>query len=291
MASSPSTETPPRSWLKSRLATPWVARSITGGLVVVLIGVIVLESRSLWGEWRLLLSDLGESEQSTVIGFPNISPLMSFAQRPPNWFHDEPGESLLWQRWVDGKGHRWFHLGRGDLDPTHITGTDFPYQPRPIDDPIIEPHGGEIWTRLPGQATVVVAKLGGETCVYPLPVLAKVQVVNDVVRGRPYLILCDRNAPVSRAISVFDALWDGRRATMSPTGYYVDKHPLLYDRRTLSLWMEQDDALVSLAGKAKGTHLARIVKPVPSAWKDCISRSETIRLVVGADRSHALPTE
>ncbi len=291
MASSPSTEAPPRSWFKSWLASPRVSRLIAGCLIVVLIGIIALESQSLWSEWRLLLSDLGETERSTVIGYREITPLMSYAQRPPNWFHDEPGESLLWQRWVDGVGHRWFHLGKGDLDPSHITGSDFPFHSRPIDDPIIETQGGEIWTRLPGQATVVVAKLGDATCVYPLPVLAKVQVVNDVIQGHPYLIVCDCHSPVGQAVSVYDALWDGRRATMAATGYYFDQHPLLYDRRTQSLWREQDDGLVSMAGKAKGTRLARLEKPVPTAWKDCIGRAETVRLVVGADRSRELPTD
>ncbi len=291
MASSPSAETAPRSRLRSWLAKPRVSRSCAALLIVALLAFIGLESHTLWGEWALLLADLGQSEQSTVIAYPDIMPIMNYAQRPPNWFHDEPGESLLWQRWVDGVGHRWFHLGKGELDPGRITGTDFPFQVRPIDEPVVEPRGGEIWTRLPGRSPVVVAKLAGATCVYPLPVLAKVQVVNDVVAGRPYLIVCDAHVPSQASVSVYDALWDGRRATMAPTGYYVDAHPLLFDRRTQSLWTERESELVALAGKSKGARLPRIDQPAPTPWKDCLARGETIRLVVGADRTHAIPVD
>ncbi len=291
MASSPSTEVPSRSRLRSWLAKPRVSRSLLALLIVGLIAFIGLESRTLWGEWALLLVDLGQSEKSNVIAYPNIMPIMSYAQRPPNWFHEEQGESLLWQRWVDGVGHRWFHLGKGELDPARITGTDLPFLLRPIDEPVVESRGGEIWTQLPGRSPVVAAKLAGSVCVYPMPVLAKVQVVNDVVAGRPYLVVCDTHAPMRTAVSVYDALWDGRRATMAPTGYYLDTHPLLFDRRTQSLWTQGDSELVALAGKSKGARLPRIDQPAPTPWKDCLARGETIRLVVGADRTHAIPVD
>ena len=44
---------------------------------------------------------------------------------------------------------------------------------------------------------------------------------------------------------------DGHRVTMAATGYFHDGKPLLYDRGTRSLWVEDKDSLTAIAGKHK----------------------------------------
>ncbi len=160
-----------------------------------------------------------------------------------------------------------------------------------IDYPKVETEGGTIWRRLPGEVMVIGQVLAGRQCVYPVPVLLKVEVINDVVEDQPFLVTGNILAPPDRAFSIFDASVGGRRVTMSASGYFHDRRPILYDRGTESLWMEQADNLTAIAGKLKGTQLERVAKPVPVAWHTWRLSNPRSRLLIGADRTQAVPHE
>ena len=76
---------------------------------------------------------------------------------------------------------------------------------------------------------------------------------------------------------------------MASSGYFSNRRPLLFDRGTESLWIEEGDVLKSLAGKSKGQQLTRVAKPVPVTWDSWLAKNPRGRLVVGADRSQADP--
>ena len=121
--------------------------------------------------------------------------------------------------------------------------------------------------------------------------MGKVQVINDIVEDHPYLIVVNLFAPDQEAYSIFEAELDGHRVTMAASGYFHDGKPLLYDRGTESLWLEEDDHLKAAAGKHKGARLARVARLAPVSWKSWLAQSQDCRLLVGADRSQAIPRE
>jgi len=260
-------------------------------LISALLGVLCLESRLLYSEWTLLRAEEGATADSAVIAFYDVAPAISYAQRPAQWIQDHESETLLWQRWVDRVGHRWFHVARGEINPAQITGVDYPLIPRAIDRPVVELGQGEIWAQMPGETMVFAVELGNTTCVYPAPLLAKVLVVNDVVGEDPFLIVFDNHAPAVRAVSVYAARWEGRRATLAPSGYYLEDRPVLFDRRTESLWMDRDGALTAFAGRSKGATMKRLAVAGPTLWSRYCQSPRPIRLIVGADRRSGIPIE
>ena len=75
----------------------------------------------------------------------------------------------------------------------------------------------------------------------------------------------------------YDRRLDGRPVTFGTTGYAFGPssdpnkgRPLLYDRKTKSLWLPEDDALVCVNGPKNGTRLPVALKPeetTPDAWR------------------------
>jgi hypothetical protein len=275
---------------RNKAAHPLV-RALGVATLLVLLCILCTLGTTLWQEWRMLRREVDRAELTRVVGYPEIAPALTFAQRPPNWFHREGNEALLWSRWIDGVGHHWYRFTPGDIDGTHVVMPNLRNRARAIDFPVIEIDDGRFWRNIPAAAQVVGLSLGGQTCAYPVPVLLGVQVINDLINGHPYLVTLNPMAPATEAVAIFDAQRDGHRLTMASTGYFLDRKPLLYDRRTESLWRDDGDALKSIAGQFKGEKLFCLAKPVPTTWASWLSLHPRGRLVVGADRTHGIPRE
>ena len=268
---------------------PFWARGMACVAIVPLLGFIGLSGRSLWSEWSSLRQDQVRERASSVVGYLNITPNPSYAARPSDWFHEEGDDSLLWAGWKDGVNH-WFRFGRGDIDPALLS---FPLGRdtiQAIDRPLFEQIGGPRWDRVPAEARVAGFEEGSAAVAYPLRVLDKVQVVNDHFAGRPVLVTYN---PEESAVSIFEASVEGRRVTLGHGGYFRERRPILYDRGTQSLWAEDDrgGAMVAVAGRRKGVSLKRIVKLEMVNWGDWRDRHPDGRLLIGADRSLALPVD
>jgi hypothetical protein len=265
------------------------------GLVVVaslvLLTFVFVGARTLWREWALLQRAVEGAQATALVGFLDIAPRVSFAQPPAELIREEGDETLLWSRWESGVGHQWFHIARGDLDPAHLNRPNSIMVSRAIDYPVAESNGGSIWKRIPPDCAVVGYKLGGLPCAYPVMVLGKVQVINDVVKDHPYLIVVNRLAPGNEAFSIFEGELDGHRVTMAASGYFHDGKAVLYDRGTESLWLDEDENLKAAAGKHRGARLPRVARLAPVSWKSWLVQNQECRLVVGADRSRAIPKE
>jgi hypothetical protein len=246
---------------------------------VVFIGQ---QACSLWDEWHGLQAQLSGIRQTDVIGYPNISPNFSDAERPDNWFHDEGDFTYLWGGWDPREGHHWFRIDRGDLEVDALSlpvGRDVI---RAIDEPLIEARGGPIWGRIPREAPVVGLEVARVPSVYPLLVLSKVQIVNDVIEGRPILVYCKPLLPPIADVAFYAAVLDGRRVTMGTSGYFRGRDSLLYDRESESLWIGEEDALRAIAGPLKGRTLRRVAHPSPVAWGDWCRQHPESRLLVGS---------
>ena len=130
---------------------------------------------------------------------------------------------------------------------------------------------------MPGDEWVVGSMLGGKPCVYPITILLKTQIVNDLVNEHPFLVVISPFSPPKESIAIYDAQLAGRRVTMAPTGYFQEGRPLLCDRGTASLWCEQGESLRAVAGKRRGDALARVAQPSPIAWKTWLAQNEQSR--------------
>jgi len=256
--------------------------------VVVVCGLLLIQGPELWGEFQGLRNDRRAARQNVVIGYVNISPHVSLAQRPANWFHDEGDETLLWSGWDSKRGHGWFRIGQGELDPERLSpplGRDVIAV---IDRPVSEFGGGTRWERIPPEHTVIGLGWEGYATAYPMRLLEKVILIHDEVGGRPLLISFTPYRDPGRSVEVFDPIWQGRRIRMGLTGYLMDRKSLMYDRQTESLWVSRDAGLEAIAGRLKGARLMRLGRPVPQPWSDWRWQHPQGRLVIG---SQAAPAE
>jgi hypothetical protein len=266
-------------------------RGLTLAAIILVSVYLQAEARNLWREWVMFQEEVHESQRNAFVGYIDIAPDNNCAKPPPTWLRNEGEQSLLWSGWRHGVGHQWFRFQRGEIDPARLSAPRGELISRAIDYPLVETRGGRIWQRIPSEALVVGHTLEGQHCIYPLLILEKVQVINDIIGGRPYLIVANLLAPEHRAITVFKADLDGRRVTMAASGYFQDGKPLLVDRGTESLWLEQNKSLRAVAGKLRNTPLQRMGSLIPVTWSSWLSRNRQGRLLVGADRSHGIPKE
>jgi hypothetical protein len=270
---------------------PSVPRGVIVATLAILLAFVATQGRSLWLEWIDLQDDMAVVRRTAVVGYLNIHPNPSYARKPDNWFHDEGEFTLLWSGWKPGDGHRWFRVRRGEVDQTRISTPFGRDVIQAIDYPVIETGGGTIWKKIPSEAPVVGIDLNGTMVVYPLQVLDKVCVVNDVIGERPVLVTYNPSPLGDRTVHIYEPIIEGQRVTMGLSGYFQDHKPLLYDRGTESLWIDDGNGLLkAIAGQRKGAQLRQIVHPVTLAWGNWRSQHPQSRLLVGADRSKLLPT-
>jgi Protein of unknown function (DUF3179) len=279
---------PARALAKPR---PGMTRILLLVLLGLLMSYIVVQSRTIWAETEALWAEVSLTHATTIVGYVNISPNPSYAARPTNWIHDEGDQMLLWSGWKPGVGHGWFKVGLGEVDPDHISypmGRDVV---RAIDRPIVEVGGGPRWELIPSNALVVGMLVNDVPSVYPMLLLRKVEVINDEIDQRPFLITCTPFVPEREAVSVYNPMLDGRRVTMGLSGYFSDGKPILYDRGSESLWISKDGKLTAVAGHLKGSELPTVARPSPLHWSLWRTRYPESRLVIGADRSKGLPAQ
>jgi hypothetical protein len=279
----------PAAARRRRAALPW---GVTLVALAVGLGFVGRNAPVLWREWHALKEDREQERASTFIGYENIYPKPQFAARPSDWVHDEGDVTLLWAGWQPGEGrHRWFRFDRGQIDLGRIAGPLGRDTVRAIDVPIVEIGRGMCWQRIPYDARVAALDLEGVSSAYPLRVLEKVEVVNDQIRGRPFLVTFSPFVPESMAYNVYEPILDGRRVTLGSSGYFLGRLPLWYDRGTESLWIERPEGLAAVAGSRTGAVLRRIRQPMLVSWDDWRAEHPAGRLIVGADRSRGLPAD
>lgn len=277
----PTSEAAPSAPSQSRSMTSWC---LIGAAYALLLGFIVLGGRLVWNEWTALQLELTQVRSTDVIGFPGISPVISHAAKPVEWFRVEGDHALLWSGWRDGEGHQWFRLEPGDLDRNRISNPLGRDAVRAIDQPIAETVGGELWNRIPDQAGVFGEHVGESDVAYPVLVLQKVFVINDRVGERSLLVTYNPFELGERKVTVYEPMVDGQRIVMGTAGYVHDEAPMLYDRATESLWVTRNSELRAISGAHKGHVLPAVSRPTLATWSDWRSGHPRGRVVVGAVR-------
>jgi hypothetical protein len=282
----------PRAPVEAHATSP-VVKGLACVGIAALAAIIAIQGRVLFQSLLILREEQAKTRSTAIVGYVDIHPQPSFAQTPANWIHDEGEHTLLWAGWRDGK-HVWFRFGLGEVLREHVTAPFGIDAIRAIDHPIVEEGGGERWDRIPDDALVAGVELDGVHAVYPLRLLEKVEVVNDLIADRPLLVAYRPFSLEHESVAIYEASLDGRRITMGHSGYFHgstrDRKPLMYDRGTLSLWVEREGNVVSVAGPHKGAQLSRLGKIQILPWYDWRSRHPRSRLIVGADRSKPQPS-
>lgn len=125
----------------------------------------------------------------------------------------------------------------------------------PIDHPVFESVAdASLWLddRVPG--TLVL--LGGEARFYPLGILHRHEIVNDVIAGVPVAVTY---CPLCNTALAFDRRVDGHVLRFGVSGLLRNSDLVMWDDRTVSLWQQVTGE--AIVGTATGTLLA----PVPTA--------------------------
>ena len=263
-----------------------ILRGIAFLFIASALTYLGFETRVLWREWQQLRSEWREDAHSRVIGYREVTPHFNFAIAPENWFHAEGDHAVLWAGWDRrASKHQWFQVAHGDIDPSrlsHAIGRD---TVRVIDTPCVETKGGAVWSTIPDDKLVAAGTLNGTPLAYPYGVLDKVLIVNDhLPDGSTALVVYTPFDDLANAVSVFRPILDSERLIMGHTGYLCDGQPLLYDRKTESLWVSSGRGLIAVAGPLRGSILSRLTRMSPVTWGSWRDENPGTRLVVGAER-------
>ena len=118
-------------------------------------------------------------------------------------------------------------------------------------------------TPFPDDALVIGVTLGGDARAYPIPMLARHELVNDRLGGRSILV---SYCPLCGTGIVFDRVIEGRALRFGVSGLLWRSDVLMYDRETESLWSQIDARAIS--GSRKGHELVIVPSKMTrlSAW-------------------------
>ena len=106
---------------------------------------------------------------------------------------------------------------------------------------------------------VVVVDLGGEAKAYPLRILIRHEIVNDVVGGTPVTVTY---CPLCNTAISFDRRFDGKVLDFGTTGRLRHSDLVMYDRQTETWW--QQAVGEGIIGEYAGRRLTFISSPLVS---------------------------
>jgi len=124
----------------------------------------------------------------------------------------------------------------------------------------------------------------GTTRAYPLRILIRHEIVNDVIDGQPVAVTY---CPLCGTSMVFDARVDGQKRTFGVSGLLYNSDVLMYDRETESLWSQI--AMKAISGPEVGNELTWLPSEQMTwkAWLQKHPTSEVLSLDTGHRRDYA----
>lgn len=131
----------------------------------------------------------------------------------------------------------------------------------PIDEPLFTSVAdADGW--LDARAPVAVVLAGEEARAYPLQILARHEIVNDVVGGRALAVTY---CPLWNTAVAFDRVVDGQLLDFGVSGFLRHDNLVMWDRASESLWLQATGE--RLVGQGAGDVLTMVPVPVMS-WSD-----------------------
>lgn len=270
-------------------STPARKVALTLATLALLTVLVMVPGRRAWRGYQEYRKSWREAEDSVPIGYLGLNYRKSYNDRPAVFHSEEGGRQRLWAaRGQPGQSDESYDVTEADFPVRGVSG-GFGRDSIPgVDYPILEPPSSERGRRLRSRQPVYGLALDAGPRAYPLDLLAKVEVVNDGDGPTPFAVVHDRGR--DRALA-YRRTVAGREITFGTTGYSSDLKPLLYDRRTKSLWLPADDALACVSGGLQGTRLPLYRKPERTTWADWSAAHPETLILFGNDRSRAIPGE
>ncbi len=116
-------------------------------------------------------------------------------------------------------------------------------------DPVNDPEFGDAW--IDGDERVMGVVVNGEARAYPVSVLTRHEIVNDVVGGVPVAVTF---CPLCGSGITFDATVAGEVRTFTASGFLYEHDLVMMDAETGTLWTQ-------IRGEAVGTLVDESVRP------------------------------
>jgi len=268
----------------------WRTTAARAGVLTLALGLLWWFGRPLWNTVRDYRQISQEAEGSAPVGYVGVNLRRTYFDKPTRFLDTSAGRKRLWAaKGADGQPEYYdvtdaaFEVDRaaGGFGRDSIPGIDYP---------LFEPSGSPTAGKLhPGQAVYGVALRDGPRA-YPRDLLRKIEVVNDEGDGTAFAIVFDRRGDQAW---FYSRQMDNRAITFGTTGYAIgstddpkDGTPLLYDRKSLSLWIPEKEALVCVNGSLKGTRLpaAPGLAPEATTWSAWTSKEPGTKVLIGSDR-------
>ena len=270
----------------------WISYIVGVALLVVAAGVLwKLLGESLYEqvvEYRIAAR---ERDMAAPVGYVGLNYRKTYNSRAPQFLFDEGERTLLWASVGDGETPEFYDVTEARFDPIEVHG-GFGRDSIPgVDYPIFQDPDGEVARNLGQDAEVVGLQRDGELRAVPIDVLKKVEVVNAKVGQDDLALVYARG---SDKVGVFPRNVDGASITFGTTGYAIaDEVPLLYDRRTLSLWLPDLDhgAMNCVSGDLEGTTLPTSRPFERLSWRSWRGSHPKTTVLVGNDRSKSIPEQ
>jgi len=132
---------------------------------------------------------------------------------------------------------------------------------RAIDAPrFVDMDAADRW--LDKRDPIAVVRVGDAVKAYPLQILIRHEIVNDVVGGRPITVTY---CPLCNTTLAFDREYDGRVLDFGTTGRLRHSDLVMYDRQTETWWQQATGE--GLVGRYAGERLTFLPASVMS-WRD-----------------------
>ena len=254
-------------------------------LVILWLGI----GRNLASQYQSYWEARQAAEDNAPIGYLGLNPRRSYNDRAVVFLSENEGRTTLFAaKRGGGEPDEVYDVTEASIDLATLEG-GFGRDSIPgIDYPIIETAEGERGGRLRTRQDVFALGLGPVSRVYPRDLLEKIEMVNDRVGDAPLLIVYDRGRTTAFA---FSRAVDGSVVSFGSTGYSRFKQPVLYDRKTRSLWVIENAELLCVAGSLKGRSLKPGPTLVTTTWGAWSGKNPNTTIVVGNDRSLPIPSE
>jgi hypothetical protein len=288
------TTSPPESHSQDpeppRRGRGWRTIAARAGGLALALALLVWFGRPLWDALLDYRQVSRESEGSAPIGYIGVSLRRTYFDKPSRFFDTSTGRKRLWAaKGADGKPE-YYDVTEAAFEVDKVAG-GFGRDSIPgIDYPLFEPAGSPTASKLHPRQPVFGLALRSGPRAYPRDLLRKIEVVNDEADGTPLAIVFDRR---SDQAWFYDRRIDDRAVTFGTTGYAIgatddpkDGTPLLYDRKTRSLWLPEPAALACASGPLKGTRLpaAAGIAPEATSWSAWTGKHPETRVLLGSDR-------
>ena len=261
----------------------------TVAITLLIVGAMwALVGRKLWDDFQGYRQAQSALDDSKPAGYVGLNFRRSYNDRPVDFQAEKDGRKLLFAAKLPDGQIDYYDVTDSDLDPVVLEGGYGRDSIPGVDAPIVKPADSEPVRALRDRQEVFGLALDDGFRAYPKNLVEKIEVVNDWSGSTPIVVVFDRSRQQAQAFS--RTLGQGV-VTFGTTGYSLGKRPMLYDRKTRSLWLPEGAALSCVCGPLKGTKASPFREMQPATWSEWKGQHPQTTVLFGNDRDKPIPAE